>query len=121
MEFFILGLLEELQQAMSSTPLIEHITESLDTGPTDNDAYNSKPIDPELDDSEQLTAESYLYLEGQLHWLVTLGRLIIHGQPCRILGLTTFNSLLQKVNWLVWEVCSVNNCQSEQGSLVTGI
>ena len=27
---------------------------------------------------------------------------------CRILGLTTFNSLLQYVNWLVWEVCSVN-------------
>ena len=28
--------------------------------------------------------------------------------PCRILGLTTLNSLLQYVNWLVWEVCSVN-------------
>ena len=27
---------------------------------------------------------------------------------CRILGLTTFNSLLQCVNRLVWEVCSVN-------------
>ena len=27
---------------------------------------------------------------------------------CRILGLTTFNSLLQYVNRLVWEVCSVN-------------
>ena len=27
---------------------------------------------------------------------------------CRILGLTTLNSLLQYVNWLVWEVCSVN-------------
>ena len=26
---------------------------------------------------------------------------------CRILGLTTLNSLLQYVNWLVWEVCSV--------------
>ena len=29
-------------------------------------------------------------------------------QPCRILGLTALNSLLQYVNWLVWEVCSVN-------------
>ena len=28
--------------------------------------------------------------------------------PCRILGLTALNSLLQYVNWLVWEVCSVN-------------
>ena len=27
---------------------------------------------------------------------------------CRILGLTTLNSLLQYVNWLLWEVCSVN-------------
>ena len=27
---------------------------------------------------------------------------------CRILGLTTLNSLLQYVTWLVWEVCSVN-------------
>ena len=27
---------------------------------------------------------------------------------CRILGLTALNSLLQYVNWLVWEVCSVN-------------
>ena len=30
------------------------------------------------------------------------------GTACRILGLTAFNSLLQFVNWLVWEVCSVN-------------
>ena len=27
---------------------------------------------------------------------------------CRILGFTTFNSLLQYVNRLVWEICSVN-------------
>ena len=27
---------------------------------------------------------------------------------CRTLGLTALNSLLQYVNWLVWEVCSVN-------------
>ena len=33
-----------------------------------------------------------------------LGMMLI----CRILGLTTFNSLLQCVNRLVWEVCSVN-------------
>ena len=30
------------------------------------------------------------------------------GTFCRILGLTALNSLLQYVNWLVWEVCSVN-------------
>ena len=27
---------------------------------------------------------------------------------CRILGLTTLDSLLPYINWLVWEVCSVN-------------
>ena len=30
------------------------------------------------------------------------------GYVVEFLGLTTFNSLLQYVNWLVWEVCSVN-------------
>ena len=31
---------------------------SLDTGQTEDDAFNSKPIDPELDDSELLAGES---------------------------------------------------------------
>ena len=64
----------ELQQTMSSTPLIGHMTDSLDTGQTEDDAFNPKPIDPELDDPEQLTGEfiqPYLSLVGQLHWLVT--------------------------------------------------
>ena len=34
--------------------------------------------------------------------------LLVAATRCRILGLTTLNSLLQYVNWLVWEVCSVN-------------
>ena len=83
MEFFTQGLWGELQQKMSTTPLIGHMTDSLDTGQTEDDAFNSKPIDPELDDSEQLTGKSiqpYLSLVGQLQWLVTLGRLVIHGQ-----------------------------------------
>ena len=44
--------------------------------------YN-KPIDPELDDPEQLTGESiqpYLSLVGQLHSLVSMGRLVTHAQ-----------------------------------------
>ena len=32
----------------------------------------------------------------------------LENAHCRILGLTTFNSLLQYVNRLVWEICSVN-------------
>ena len=31
-----------------------------------------------------------------------------HGIVVEFLGLTALNSLLQYVNWLVWEVCSVN-------------
>ena len=66
---------------------------------------------PDVDDPEQLTGESFKYfltLLIQLHWLIVLGRLVTHAQVCRILGLTTLNPLLQYVNWLVWEVCSVN-------------
>ena len=57
--------------------------DSLDTGQTEDDTFYSKPIDPELDDSEQLTGKSiqpYLTLVGQLQWIVTLGRLAIHAQ-----------------------------------------
>ena len=32
----------------------------------------------------------------------------LRGRGCRILMLTALNSLLQYVNWLVWEVWSVN-------------
>ena len=82
-EYFIQGLWGELQQSISSTPPIEYMIDSLDTGQTEDDTFNSKPIDPELDDSEQLTGESIqpnLTLVGQLQWLVTLGRLAIHAQ-----------------------------------------
>ena len=43
--------------------------DSLDAGQMEDDTFNSKPIDPELDDSEQLIGESiqpYLTLVGQL-------------------------------------------------------
>ena len=68
---------------MSSTALIGHITDPLDTGQIEDDASNPKLIDPQLDDPEQLTGESiqpYLSLVGQLHWLVTLERLVTHVQ-----------------------------------------
>ena len=83
MEFFTQELWGELQQTMSSTPLIRHMTDSLDTGQTEDDSFNPKPIDPELDDPEQLSGESiqpYLSLVRQLHWLVTMGRLVTHAQ-----------------------------------------
>ena len=83
MEFFTQKWWGELQQTMSSTPLIGHMTDSLDNGQTEDDAFNLKPIDHELDDPEQLAGESiqpYLSLVGQLYWLVTLGRIVTHAQ-----------------------------------------
>ena len=69
MEFFTQGLWGELLQKMSTTYLIWHMTDSFGTGQTEDDAFNPKPINPELDDSEQLTDEyihPYLSLVGQL-------------------------------------------------------
>ena len=76
MKFFTQALWGELEQKMSSTPLIGHMTDSLDTSQTEDDVFDPKPIDPVLDDSEQLTGESIqpcLFLVGRLQWLVTLG------------------------------------------------
>ena len=84
MEFFTQGLWGDLLQIKSSTSLIGQMTDSLGIGQTEDDAFNPKQIDPDLDDSEQLIGESiqsYSSLVGQLQWLVTLGRLVIHGQP----------------------------------------
>ena len=90
-QYFIQGLWGGLQQSISSTPPIEYMIDSLDTGQTEDDTFNSKPIDPELDDSEQFTGDSiqpYLTLVGQLQWLVTLERVAIHAKslPCPCSG-----------------------------------
>ena len=78
MEFFTQGLWGELQQSISCTPHIEYLSDSLNTGQTVDDIFNSKPIDPSLNDSEQLTGkffQPYLTMISQLQWLVTLGDL----------------------------------------------
>ena len=85
---------------MSSTSLIGHMTDSLDTGQTEDDAFNPKSIDPELDDSEQLTGEPiqpYLSLVGQLQWLVTLGCLVIHAEVMTLPILRSALRNLQKI------------------------
>ena len=46
-----------------------------------------------------------IMLRKYIHHLVQDSHLSV---SCRILGLTAFNSLLQYVNRLVWELCSVN-------------
>ena len=83
MEFFTKDLWGERQQTMSSTTLIGHMIDSLDTGQTEDDAFNLKTNNHELVDPEQLTSkfiQPYLSFVGQLHWLMTLGRLVIHAQ-----------------------------------------
>ena len=87
----------ELQQSISSTPPIAYMIDSLDTGQTEDDTFNSKQIDPELDDSEKLSGKSiqpYLTLVGQPQWLVTLGRLAIHAQ---VTSLPMFGSTPRKL------------------------
>ena len=72
----IQGLWGELQHRTSSIPLIELQTDSLATGQTGDDVFNSIPINPDVDDPEQLTGESiqsFLTLEVQLQLLVALG------------------------------------------------
>ena len=82
-ESSIQGLWGELQHRTSSIPLIGLQTDSLATGQTGDDAFNSIPINPDVDDPEQLTGESihsFLTLVVQLQWLVALGRIVTHAQ-----------------------------------------
>ena len=91
------------------------MTYSLDTSQTEDDAFNPKPIDPELDDSEQLTAESiqpYLSLVGELQWLVTLGRLVIHGQPTTLSMFKSTPSQLQRIYGYVKETIPLDPVQT---------
>ena len=100
MGFFTQGLWGELQQTMSSTPLIGHMTDSLDTSHTEDDAFNSKPIDPELDNPGQLTGNSiqpYLSVVGLLHWLVTPGRLVTYAQATTLPMLRSTPRKVQRI------------------------
>ena len=81
--FFIQGLWGESQHRTPYIPLIGLQTDSLATGQTGDDISNSTPINPDLDDPDQLTGESiqsFLTLVVQLQWLVVLGRLVTHAQ-----------------------------------------
>ena len=82
-ESSIQGLWGELQHRTSSVPLIGLQTDSLATGQTGDDVFNSIPFNPDVDGPEQLTGESiqsFLTLVVQLQWLVALGRLVTHAQ-----------------------------------------
>ena len=76
------------------------MNDSLDTAQTEDDAFNSKPIDPELDDSELLAGESnqhYLTMISQLQWLVTLERFGIHGQVTNMFRFRSAPRKLQRI------------------------
>ena len=48
------------------------------------------------------------YHVDDMQMMQTVESQLMTSWGCRILGLTALNSLLQYVNWLVWEICSVN-------------
>ena len=75
-KFVTQGLWGELQQSISSTPLIGHMTDSLDTGKTEDDASTPNQLILNWMTLNNLPGESiqpYLSLVGQLEWQVTLG------------------------------------------------
>ena len=82
-ESSIQGLWGELLHRTSSIPLIGLQTDPLATGHNGDDIFNSTPINPDIDDPEQLTGESiqsFSTLIVQQQWLVALGRLVTHVQ-----------------------------------------
>ena len=98
-EFFIQGLWGEQHHRTPSIPLIGLQMDSLATGLTGDDIFNSTPINADLDDPEQLTGESiqsYHTLVGQLQWLVTLGRLVTHAQVTTLSKLKLNQKKLQR-------------------------
>ena len=71
----------------------------LATGQTGYDIYNSTPINPDVDDPEQLPGESiqsYLTLVGQIHRLMILGRLFTHTQDTTLSKLKLTQKKLQR-------------------------
>ena len=82
---------------------------SLTTGKVVNCmCWTTLPMPKEvIDRVERMTCQEHagttLLFEDQDH-----NEILDLDQDCRIWGLTAFNSLVQDVNWLAWEVCSVN-------------
>ena len=106
-EFFIQGLWGEPQHRTPSIPLIGLHSDSLATRQTGGDNFNSTPITPEVDDPEQFTGESiqsHHTLEGQLQWLVTLGRLVTHAQVTTLSKLKFTQGKLQRAYGYILQI-----------------
>ena len=106
-ESSIQGLWGELQHRTSSIPLIGLQTDSLATGQTGDDIFNSTLINPDLDDPEQLTdksIQSFLTLVVQLQWLVALGRLVTHTQVTTLSKLKLTQKKLQRTYGYILQI-----------------
>ena len=115
-ESAIQGLWGELQQRTSSIPLIGFQTDSLATGQTADDIFNSTPINPHLDDPEQLTGESiqsFLTLVVHLQWLVALGRLVTHAQVTILSKLKLNQKKLQSTYGYILQINQFYGTQSK--------
>ena len=109
---------------------MEYLEDKTDTGPLEDGLYRFKCIKhhkgPYTSSDPEYNGSSYNLLiewEPGEQTLEPLSNIIasdpytcavyakehnLLNTPCRILGLTALNSLLQYVNWLAWDVCSVN-------------
>ena len=106
----------ELLHRTSSIPLIGLQTDSLANGQTGDDIFNSTPINPYLDDPEQLTGESiqsFLILVVQLQWLVALGRLVTHAQVTTLSKLKLTQKKVQRTYGYVLEITGFSWAQSK--------
>ena len=116
-EFFIQVLWGELQQHRTPCiPLIGLQTDSLATGQTGHHSFNSTPINPDLDDPEQLTGESiqfYHILVGQLQWLLILGRLVTHAQVTTLSKLKLTQKKLQRAYGYILQITEFYWTQSK--------
>ena len=105
---FLVGIVSgELQHRTSFIPLIGLQTDFLATGQTGDDIFNSTPINPDLDDPEQLTGESiqsFLTLVVQLQWIVATGRLVIHAQVTSLSKLKLTQKKLQKTYGYILQI-----------------
>ena len=106
-ESSIQGLWGKQQHRTSSILLIGLQTDSLATGQTGDDIFNSTPINPVLNDPEQLTGESiqsFLTLVVQLQWLVALGRLVTDAQVTTLSKLKLTHKKLQKTYGYILQI-----------------
>ena len=77
---------------------------------------NFTPINPDLDDPEQLTGESiqsFLTLVGQLQWLMILGRLITHAQATTLSKLKLTQKKLQRAYGYILQITEFYWTQSK--------